>query len=60
MVSGAAMEHLVDSVNFDDEESVAWFHRSLRRMGVIDALRQEGAEEGDTVEILGMEFDFVD
>lgn len=60
VVSGAAMEHLVDSVNFDDEESVAWFHRSLRRMGVIDALRQEGAEEGDTVEILGMEFDFVD
>jgi len=60
VVSGGAVEHLIDSVNFDDDESVNWFHRSLRRMGIIDALRREGAGEGDTVEIMGLEFDFVD
>ena len=59
-VVGSAMERLLDSVNFDDEESLNWFHRTLRRWGVIDALRQAGAQEGDTVRIIDMEFDFVE
>ena len=33
---------------------------TLRRMGVIDALRKAGAGEGDTVQIEDMQFDFVD
>ena len=60
VVDGTAMERLIDSVNFDDEESMNWFHRSLRRYGVIDALRRAGAKEGDTVRIGDMEFDFVE
>ena len=59
-VTGTSMERLLDSVNFDDEESMNWFHRTLRRWGVIDALRQAGAKEGDTVRIIDMEFDFVE
>lgn len=59
-VVGSAMERLIDSVNFDDEESLNWFHRTLRRWGVIDALRKAGAKEGDTVRIFDMEFDFVE
>ena len=54
------MDRLVDSVNFDNEESLNYFHRSLRRMGVIDALREQGAQEGDSVVVGGMEFDFVE
>lgn len=60
VVEGPSMERLIDSVNFDDEESLNWFHRTLRRWGVIDALRKAGAGEGDTVRIVQMEFDFVD
>jgi GTP-binding protein len=59
-VSGPAMVRLIDSVNFGDEDSMNWFHRSLRRMGVIDSLREAGAKEGDTVRIEDMEFDFVE
>jgi len=59
-LSGASIDHLVASVNFGDEESLNYFHRSLRRMGVIDALRKAGAEEGSTVCIDEMEFDFVE
>lgn len=59
-VIGTSMERLLDSVNFDDEESMNWFHRTLRRWGVIDALRNAGAKEGDTVRIGDMEFDFVE
>lgn len=60
VVDGGAMEHLIDSVNFDDEESLSWFHRTLRDRGVIDALRAAGAGEGSTVRIGDMEFDFIE
>ena len=59
-LTGASIDHLIASVNFGNEESLNYFHRTLRRMGVIDALREAGAKEGDTVAIDGMEFDFVE
>ena len=59
-VVGSSMQRLIDSVNFDDEESMSWFHRTLRKWGVIDALRKAGAQEGDTVRNIDMEFDFVE
>ena len=59
-VSGREMDRLIEAVNVDNEESLNWFHRSLRRLGVIDALREKGAREGDSVVIGEMEFDFVE
>jgi GTP-binding protein len=60
VLSGPSMERLVNSVNFDDNQSLSWFHRTLRHWGVIDALREAGAGEGDTVSIDNMQFDFVE
>ena len=60
IVSGPGIEYLVNSVNFEDQDSLNWFHRTLRKMGVIDSLRDAGAGEGSTVSICDMEFDFVD
>ena len=60
VVSGPGMDRLIGSVNFEDQESLNWFHRTLRRIGVIDALREAGAGEGSTVRIADMEFDFVE
>ena len=59
-VSGSRMQRLIDSINFDDEESLNYFHRTLRRLGVIDALRKAGAGEGDIIRIADMEFDFIE
>ena len=59
-VSGPGMDRLIESVNFDDQESLNWFHRTLRRIGVIDALKEAGAKEGSTVQIADMEFDFIE
>ena len=59
-VSGREVDRLFSSINFDVEDSVNYFHRSLRRLGVIDALRDLGAKEGDSVVIDEMEFDFVE
>ena len=60
VVTGPGMDRLIDSVNFEDQESLNWFHRTLRRIGVIEALREAGACEGATVRIAEMEFDFVE
>ncbi len=59
-VVGPGMERLIESVNFTDTESLNWFHHMLRKLGVIDALREKGAGEGSSVRIAGMEFDFVE
>ena len=60
VVSGRGMDRLIQSVNFEDQESLNWFHRTLRRIGVIDALKEAGAKEGSTVQIADMEFDFIE
>ena len=41
-------------------ESLNFFQRVLIKNGVIDKLREAGVEEGDTVSIGDMEFDFVE
>lgn len=59
VVTGEWLKKVCGSVNFDDYESLAYFQRVLRNGGVIDALEKAGIQEGDTVDIYGIEFDFV-
>ncbi len=59
-VTGNAVTELIRSVNFGDRDSLDFFHRSLRKIGIIDALRNAGAGEGDTVRIEDMEFEFME
>ena len=47
------------SINFDDRESLNYFQKVLRTGGVIDALREKGVKDGDTVSIYDFEFDFI-
>ncbi len=51
---------VMQSVNFDDYESLNYFQNVLMSSGVIDALRDAGIEEGDTVSIYEVQFDFVE
>ncbi len=46
--------------DLDDYESLQYFQRVLQSSGIIDALREKGICEGDTVSIYDFEFDFVD
>ena len=50
---------LISAVDFDDYESLQYFQRVLIHTGVIDALREAGIQEGDTVSMYDLEFDFV-
>ena len=57
---GEWLLQVINSVNFDDYESLQYFQRVLIQTGVIDALRDAGIQEGDTVSIYEIEFDFVE
>jgi len=48
-IDGAAVEVAAVRSRFDSEEALMRFHRTLEKMGVIDALRDAGVKEGDTV-----------
>lgn len=52
------LKKLLNSVNFYDYDSMQYFQRMLVKYGVIDALKDAGAQEGDTVKICETEFDF--
>ena len=54
------LDVLVESTNFEDTESIRNFQKVLNDKGVVDRLRELGATEGDTVEICGIEFDFIE
>ncbi len=60
LADGDFLERLVASTNFDDFESFSNFQKVLIDKGVIERLRELGAQEGDLINVCGIEFDFVD
>lgn len=60
VVEGEQALKLVDSVNLDDYESLGYFQRKLRNLGIIDQLKEEGVKEGDTVCIGDFEFNYME
>ncbi|MDI3256567.1 MAG: GTPase ObgE [Kyrpidia sp.] len=60
VVRGERVEKLVSMTPLSQEEAVHRLARTLRRMGVDEALRLYGARDGDTVRIGEFEFEFVD
>lgn len=59
-VIGPLVDLLCRNVVLDDQDSIAYFQKTLRDKGVISALRSKGAKDGDTVVIGEIEFDFVE
>ena len=59
-ITGTWAQVVMESTNFDDPDSLSYFQRSMINAGVIDALRKAGINEGDTVKIGPLEFDFVE
>lgn len=59
IVEGSWIEAVGGSVNFSDNESLAYFQRALLNKGVIEALIDMGIREGQIVKIGDLEFEFV-
>ncbi|WP_024620501.1 GTPase ObgE [Metaclostridioides mangenotii] len=57
-VTGKALRRVMYSINFDDMESLQFFQKTMESRGVFDRLREMGIEDGDTVRIYELEFEF--
>ena len=60
VVNGPRIEKLFKMTDFNREDNVRRFAQQMRSMGIDEALRERGAEDGDAVRILEFEFEFVD
>lgn len=60
IVQGPAVDRLMGRVNLEDNESLYYFQKTLRNLGIEDALKQEGIQEGDTVRFNDWEFAWYD
>ncbi|MDQ5983590.1 MAG: GTPase Obg [Eubacteriales bacterium SKADARSKE-1] len=59
-VEGKWLIRLINSINFDDYESLQYFQKILISSGINQALLDSGIKNGDTVKIHGFEFDFIE
>ena len=60
LVKGRRIERMVAMTDLENDDAVRYLHRRLERLGVIDKLRQQGAQEGDNVVIGEIAFAFTD
>jgi GTPase len=60
VIKGKRVERLVAMSDVENRESLRYLHRRLERLGVINKLREMGAEEGSSVVIGDFEFAFTD
>jgi len=59
-VEGAAIERAAEMTYWEHDGSVRRFHHLMEKLGVDEALRQHGIENGDTVYILDYELEWQD
>jgi len=58
-VEGEWLLKLIQRINFSDRDSVRYFQKVMKDSGVEDAMQKAGVKDGDTVDIYGIEFDYV-
>ena len=57
-VEGKWLERLLSSINFGDYESRMYFDRMLRDSGIFERMEKMGIQDGDTVSIYDLEFEY--
>lgn len=60
VVDGPAIEKIMSRANLEDNESLYYFQKSIRYLGVEDRLKAMGIKEGDTVKFLDWEMEWFD
>jgi len=58
LVTGTWLERLVENINFDDYEARNYFDLQLRKCGLFARLEEMGIQDGDTVDIYDLEFEY--
>ncbi len=58
IVEGRAVDRLMGRINIEDNESMYYFHKCLKNMGIDDKLKELGVCDGDTVKISDWELEW--
>lgn len=58
VVEGPRIEKMLGYTNLDSEKGFVFFQKFLKQNGILDELEAAGIEEGDTVKMYGLEFDY--
>lgn len=58
VVEGPRIEKMLGYTNLESEKGFSFFQKFLKENGILEELEQAGIEEGDTVRMYGLEFDY--
>ena len=58
VVEGPRIEKMLGYTNIDSEKGFLFFQRFLRDQGILEELEKLGIQEGDTVRMYGLSFDY--
>ena len=58
VVEGPRIERMLGYTNLDSEKGFQFFQQFLHKSGIIEELEALGIEEGDTVKMYGLQFDY--
>lgn len=58
IVEGPRIERMLGYTNLESEKGFAFFQKFLKDNGILEKLEELGIEEGDTVKLYGLEFDY--
>jgi GTP-binding protein len=60
VIEGEWIERFIEGINVNEDESLKYFQKTIRKRGIIDELKKLGIDDGDTVRIGDIEFEYFD
>ena len=58
VVEGPKIEKMLGYTNIESEKGFLFFQKFLREQGILEELEQKGIQEGDTVRMYSLIFDY--
>ncbi len=60
VVTGKQLNKIYDSTNFNDLGSLRYLYKYVEKSGAVQKMKEMGLEEGDTIRIFDLEFEYFD
>ena len=58
LVEGPKIEKMLGYTNLDSEKGFAFFQKFLKETGILEQLENAGVQEGDTIRMYGLQFEY--
>ena len=58
IVEGPKIEKMLGYTNLDSEKGFAFFQKFLKETGILEQLENVGVQEGDTIRMYGLQFEY--